>query len=588
MMDAKVINVALGKECADMVILNGKIINVHTREIYQSDISIVNGKIAGVGSLPEGVIGPDTQIIDATGKFLSPGFIDAHIHFESSMLTFTEFVNTVVKRGTTAVASDIMEITIVAGLKGLKAILEEARSLPVSLYYPVPSFMGDESEFQTTGSVLSSSMIEELLPLEEAVGLAEVLVPPVLGLSPESEKVIALADKLNKTAEGHAPATLGKELSAYVSAGIRSDHESTTKEEALEKARSGLRVLMREGSASTDLKECIRIITEENVDPRHLAMVSDDVDALHLIKLGHMDHKIRMAIKEGVDPVVAIQMATLNPAESLKIDNLHGSISPGKMADIVLLSSLEECKVEDVVAKGVLVVKDNSLIEKSTPPSYDKVLLNTVSFYKEIKSKDLLIKAKEGTSEAQVHVIGASATSLLTDSLQATLPVKDGCVACDVSQDILHIACVERYGKNGNIGKSFIKGFSLKDGALATSVGHDHHNITVVGTNKEDMLVAVDRIRDLDGALVVVKGGKVVGEIPLSIAGLLSLESAEDVAQQQEHLLAQLHELGCDMGSPFMSLSFITLIFIPDFAITDVGLMDVKEFKIIDPVISWR
>ncbi|MFW5485681.1 MAG: amidohydrolase family protein, partial [Spirochaetaceae bacterium JB067] len=392
MMDTKVIDVALGKKSADMVILNGNLINVHTREVYQSDVSIVDGKIAGVGKLPEGVIGPDTQIIDAAGKYLSPGFIDAHIHFESSMLTFTEFSNTVIKRGTTAVASDIMEITIVAGLEGLKEILSEAGSLPVSLYYPVPSFMGDESEFQTTGSVLSASMIEQLLPLDEAVGLAEVLVPPILAKSPESEKVIALADKLKKTAEGHAPATFGKELNAYVSTGIRSDHESTTKEEALEKVRNGLRVLMREGSASTDLKDCLRIITEDNIDPRHLAMISDDVDALHLVSLGHMDHKIRMAVKEGVDPVAAIQMATLNPAESLKIDDLHGSISPGKMANIVLLSSIEECAVEDVVAKGSLVVKDGSLIEKSVPPTYANVLRNTVSFFREIKSSDLLIK----------------------------------------------------------------------------------------------------------------------------------------------------------------------------------------------------
>ncbi|MDC7244656.1 MAG: adenine deaminase [Sphaerochaetaceae bacterium] len=588
MMDTKVIDVALGKKSADMVILNGNLINVHTREVYQSDVSIVDGKIAGVGKLPEGVIGPDTQIIDAAGKYLSPGFIDAHIHFESSMLTFTEFSNTVIKRGTTAVASDIMEITIVAGLEGLKEILSEAGSLPVSLYYPVPSFMGDESEFQTTGSVLSASMIEQLLPLDEAVGLAEVLVPPILAKSPESEKVIALADKLKKTAEGHAPATFGKELNAYVSTGIRSDHESTTKEEALEKVRNGLRVLMREGSASTDLKDCLRIITEDNIDPRHLAMISDDVDALHLVSLGHMDHKIRMAVKEGVDPVAAIQMATLNPAESLKIDDLHGSISPGKMANIVLLSSIEECAVKDVVAKGSLVVKDGSLIEKSVPPTYANVLRNTVSFFREIKSSDLLIKAQDGAEEAVVHVIGASPVSLLTDSLEASLPVKDKYVACDVSQDILHIACVERYGKNGNIGKSFIKGFSLKEGALATSVGHDHHNITVVGTNEEDMLVAVNRIKELDGALVVVRDGKVVGEIPLSIAGLLSLESAEDVAKEQEHLLTELKEMGCTMASPFMSLSFITLIFIPDFAITDVGLMDVKQFKIIDPVISWR
>ena len=588
MMNENLIQVALGKKSADMVIQGGKLINVHTKEIYESDISIIDGKIAATGKLADGVVGDNTIVINAKGKYLSPGFIDAHIHFESSMLTFSEFSNTVLERGTTAVASDIMEITIVAGLKGLKAILEEAKDAPVSLYYPVPSFMGDESAFQTTGSVLCSDMIEELLKLEEAVGLAEVLVPPILALSPESKKVINLAHSLNKTAEGHAPSTTGPSLSAYASCGIRSDHESTIKEEALEKLRNGLRVLMREGSASTDLKACLKIITEEHVDTSNIAMISDDVDALHLVKLGHMDHKIRMAINEGVDPIVAIQMASINPANSLKIDALHGSITPGKMANIVLLSSIKECTVDSVIAKGELCVENQKLISPSIPQSFNEVLLNTVSLKQELKKHDLIIKVNEEAKEARVHLIGASPTSLLTTSMQVTLKVEDGVIMSDVENDILHIACVERYGKNGNIGKSFIKGFGLKTGALATSVGHDHHNITVVGTNEEDMIIAVNRIRDLNGAIVVVNNGEVVGEIALPIAGLLSDKPAIEVASRQEELLVKLQGMGCDMASPFMSLSFITLIFIPDFAISDVGLFDVKKFEIIDPVVLWK
>lgn len=588
MMDQRLINVALGKEPADIVIKNGTLVNVHTRELYRADISIADKRIAGVGSLPKTVVGPKTAVIDATGKYLSPGFIDAHIHFESSMLTFTEFVNTILPLGTTCVASDLMEVTIVSGLEGLQAILEESRSLPVTLCYPVPSFMGDESEFQTTGSVLRPDMIEKLLQLPEAVGLAEVLVHPILAGSPESAHVLDVARKLGKTAEGHAPATMGAALHAYASTGIRSDHESSTKEEALDKLRNGLRVLMREGAASADLNECLKVITEDGIDPRHCAMVSDDVDALHLNVYGHMDHKIRMAIAAGVDPVVAIQMATLNPAESLKIDDLHGSISPGKYADIVLLSSLDECKIDSVIAKGELLVETGKLSKPFDQPEYSEVLLHTVTLKHQLKPENLLIKAPKNAVTATVHVIGASPVSLLTEAQQAEVQVQDGYLASDVDAEVLHIACIERYGKNGNIGKSFIRGFGLKRGAIATSVGHDHHNITVVGTNAEDMLLAVNRAVELEGALVVVAEGKILGELPLPIAGLLSRLDGVQVATIQKQLLQAMNALGCEMPSPFMTLSFITLIFIPDFGITDVGLFDVKKFTIVDPVQSWR
>lgn len=587
-MDKQVIQVALGKAPADIVIQNGILVNVHTREAYPAEISIKGDKIAGIGNIPDSAIGPDTNIIDARGKYLCPGFIDAHIHVESSMLTYTEFVNTVLPMGTTCVATDLMEVTIVSGLEGLRAILDEGRSLPVTLKYPVPSFMGDESEFQTTGSVLRHQMIEELLRLPEAIGLAEVLVPPILAESPESEHVLELAHRLHKTAEGHAPATMGPDLCAYASTGIRSDHESTTKEEALEKLRCGLRVLMREGAASTDLKACLAAIVEAHIDPRHCAMVSDDIDALHLYTHGHMDHKIRMAVEAGVDPITAIQMATLNPAESLKIDDLHGSLVPGKYADIVLLTSLEDCTIDTVVAKGQTVVKEGQLIRRFSAPDYQEVLLDTVRFARELQPEDMVITAPAEAKEATVHVIGASPTSLLTQARQTELKVQENHIASDVERDILHIACVERYGKNGNVGHSFIQGFGLKKGAIATSVGHDHHNITVVGTNAEDMLLAVERVRQLKGAIVVVEDGSVVGELALPIAGLLSRDEGSVVAQQQRELLERLRKLGCTMPSPFMTLSFITLIFIPDFGITDVGLMDVNTFSIIPPVINWR
>lgn len=586
--DQKLINVALGKEPADIVIENGKLINVNSGEIYKTEIAIKGARIASIGPLPKGVVGPRTQVINARGLYLAPGFIDAHIHIESSMLTYTEFSKMVVKHGTTAVATDLMEITIVAGVEGMKELIEESRQLPVKLYYLVPSFMEEESDLQTIGSALHSDLIKELIDLPEALGIAEVLYPPILTGSLQSETVLKLADNQGKTAEGHAPGLSGEKLNAYVSTGIRSDHESTSKEEALEKLRNGLRVLLREGSASTDLHEGIKIITEANVNTRHISLVSDDIDALHISEYGHLDHKVRLAIKEGVSPVEAIQMVTLNPAESLKIDHEAGSITPGKYADIVFLSSLEECKVERVISKGELIVQKRKVIKDFPEMEYSDLLRNTVKLEQSVRPEDLVIQVKQDSGVAKVHVIGADKKSLLTKALEAELNIEKGIVQPNVNEDILHIACVERYGKNGGIGKSFIKGIGLKKGAIAISVGHDHHNITIVGSDPQDMAEAVNRIYELQGGVVLVNDGKILAEIALPICGLLSPDDGEIVAKKLKKLISLLKTLGSDLPSPNVTLSFITLIFIPELGITDRGLFDVNAFKIIDPVIYLR
>lgn len=584
MMDKRLIAVALGEEAADLVVKNGKLVNVHTGEIYPADVAIAGERIASVGDLPESVYGPGTKIIDASGKYLAPGFIDAHIHVESSMLTYTEFAKMVVKHGTTAVATDLMEITIVSGVEGMKEVLDESRETPVKLFYVVPAFM-EENGLQTTGSTLKADMMRDLIQWDEAIGLAEVLAPPILAGSPESAKILALSREFKKTAEGHAPAMYGGRLDAYVSTGVNSDHESTNKEEASQKLRAGLRVLMREGSASSDLRPCLKVITEDKADARHCAMVSDDIDALHIKDFGHLDHKVRIAVEEGVDPVTAIQMVTLNPAEALRIDRECGSISPGKNADIVLLSSLEKCAVEQVVARGELIVDEGRLTRELPAPSYSGLLLDTVRLPR-IEADDLVIRVDQEAKRARVRVIGASPISLLTESLEYELPVRDGVIQPDLENDILHIACVERYGKNGSIGRSFIKNFGLKSGAVAISVGHDHHNVTVTGTDSYDMALAVNRIQELQGGLVYVNQGQVMAEIALPICGLLADEDGDVVAEQLRAVIAAMAEEGCTIPSPNVTLSFITLIFIPELAISDQGLFDVNTFQIIDPVIE--
>ena len=586
-MDNELIQVALGQKPADIVIKNGKLVNVITHEVYETEIAIANGKIASTGPVPAGAVGPDTQVIDAKGMYLAPGFMDAHIHIESSMLSYTEFAKMVVKHGTTAVATDLMEVTIVSGVEGMKEVLAESKNTPGKLYYPVPAFM-EENGLQTTGSTLHPEMIDQLIQLPEAVGLAEVLAPPILAGSPASAHMLELAKKYHKTAEGHAPAVMGEALNAYVGAGVTSDHESTNKEEALAKLRSGLHVLMREGSASTDLRPCLKAITEEHVDTRYCSMVSDDIDALHISRKGHLDNKVRIAVEEGVDPVTAIQMVTINPAENFHLQDQLGSITPGKIADIVFLSSLEKCSVEKVIANGELVVDNRKLTKELPAPNYSNLLRGTVKLAHKITGDDLVLKVDPKYTAAKVHVIGASHDTLLTDALEADLPVKGGVVQPDVDNDVLRIACVERYGKNGSVGKSFIKNFGLKSGAIAISVGHDHHNITVVGTEAKDMAFAVNRVAELQGGLVLVKDGKVLSEIPLPICGLLSDLDGETVANKLEEMIAVLRTLGCEVPSPNITLSFITLIFIPCFGITDQGLFDVREFKIIDPVIELK
>jgi len=586
MMNNKVIDVALGRAPADMVIENGMLVNVITGEIYEADIAIADKKIAATGKLESGMIGPNTVRIDAKGKYLAPGFIDAHIHFESSMLTYTEFNRMVLPHGTTVIASDLMEIAIVSGMEGIKETIKESKNLPVKLLYPVPSFMGEEGDLQTIGAALYPEMIEELLKLPQTVGLAEVLYPPILAKNPLSARILEMAAKMGKTAEGHAPALYGAPLNAYASAGIRSDHESTNPAEAIEKLRRGLRVLIREGSAAADLEACIEIITKNHVDPRHCSLVSDDIDMLHIYEKGHLDHKVRMAVKAGLSPITALQMVTINPAQSLKIDDKYGCIAPGRCADIVVLSDLNNCIVDKVIASGQLVVDNHELICSLKATKYSAALLNTVKLAKPVIAEDLIIKVDTCAKEAVVRVIGANPKSLLTDNQEARLRVENGYIKSNIENDILSIACVERHGKNGNIGKSFIHGFGIKSGAIATSVGHDHHNITVIGSNSEDMALAVNRIGELNGGIIIVENKKVVCELALQICGLLSNQSGIKGAKILDQMQKALKARGCTMQSPFMTLAFITLIFIPMYGITDRGLVDVLNFKVIDPVIS--
>ncbi|SCW72811.1 Adenine deaminase [Paenibacillus tianmuensis] len=584
-MNGHVIDVALGKQPADVVIKNGKLVNVLTKEIYLADIAIADGVIAATGELAPGCIGEKTKVIDAKGKYLAPGFIDAHIHFESSMLSFTEFNRVVLTKGTTAVASDVMEVSIVSGYKAIKEVLKEAEGLPVKLLNPILGFTQEDETVQTVGATMDSDVLDELISMPSAIGFAETTPHTVLSKNPMFVRIKELADKYKKTLEGHAPELRGPELNAYASVGIRSDHECVAADEELDKLRHGIRVLIREGSAAKDLKACIKVITENQVDPRYCSIVSDDIDMHYILTNGHLDHKVRMVVQEGVDPVVALQMVTINPAESLKVDDRYGSIAPGKCADVVFLSDLENCTVVDVVANGELVVENGKVIYEFKPYDYPDFMRNTVHLPKKMTADDLVLRVDNAKSSAKVRVIGTHGHTLLSDALEAELSVEDGVIKPDVTNDILHVACIERYGKNGSIGRAFVKGFGFKRGAVATSVGHDHHNVTAIGADANDMAMAINRLGELGGGIVVVNEGKVLYELALPICGLLctqdGIESAKVLAAMQNYLA----EIGCQMESPMLSLSFVTLT-IPSYAITDQGLIDVAALKPVDPIIS--
>ena len=585
-MNEKLMDVALGNRPADLIITGGKLVNVLTREIYPADISVADGMIAAVGKLAPGAFGEKTRIVNANGNYLVPGFIDAHIHFESSMLTFRSFNRLVLPHGTTVIASDVMEISIVAGYKAIKEVFREAEGLPVKLVNPVLAVSELDDSLQTVGDHLSSDVLEDMISKDHAVGFAELMPDFILRRSGQVRQLWNLAKHYGKTLEGHCPGLSDPELSAYASVGIRSDHECVTREEAREKLRHGLHLLIREGSASQDLEECIKVITEDGMDARYCSLVSDDIDIEHILTLGHMDHKVRMAVKAGVDPVTAIQMVTINPAESLKIDDRYGSLTPGKCADIVILKDLGECSVRDVVANGTVVVSDGKVNFAFDEFRYAPFMENTVRLQKNVTAEDLRIKAPAEAAKARVLVMQVSGRSLYSESKEAVLPVINEEICCCEEADIMYAACVERYGKNGGIGKAFISGFGFNRSSIASSVGHDHHNITVIGKNLEDMALCVNRIAEIGGGVVIAEKGVIIFELPLPICGLLATMDGEEAAVLLARMQKYLREQGCGMMAPFMSLSFTTLP-IPDFAITDKGLIEVKTLLIKDPVLEF-
>lgn len=577
--------VAKGAKPAQMVIKGGKLINVNTGEIIPNvDIAITHGRIALVGDASH-TIGPDTEVIDAQGYYISPGFMDGHIHVESSMMTVGEYARAVLPHGTTTIFMDPHEIANVLGMQGIKLMIEESRSLPLRTYVAMPSCVPAAPGFEDTGASIGPEDIREAMKWDEVIGLGEMMnFPGVIYGDDFIHQELQATLEANKIVTGHfSIQETGADLNAYIAPGIRCCHESVRAEDALEKMRLGMYAQLREGSAWHDVKETIKSITENSIDTRYATLVSDDTHPNTLITLGHLDHVVRRAIEEGVNPITAIQMVTINVAQCFGVDKDLGTISPGRWANILLISDLTKVKVEKVIVNGELVAETGNMLVEIPKVQYPSAAKNTVNLSKELEAKDFIIDAPNPKmNQARVRVIEVVEAKVGTYAKEADLPVEKGVVLNDTSQDIIKAAVVERHRGTGTMGKGFVKGFSIKEGAVASTVAHDSHNLLILGTNDEDMALAGNTLAKVGGGMVAVKNGQVIALLPLPIAGLMCQEPADVVAKKVEELDLAWKELGCNMVSPFMTMALIALAVLPELRLTNKGLVDTVNFQFVD------
>ena len=584
-MNTKLLDTAAGKTPADIVVRNGKLVNVYSGEIYSGGVAVSGDKIAAVGDV-DYTIGEGTRVIDAGGKYITPGFIDGHIHPESSSLSIRPFAEIVLKHGTTVIMTDLHELGVVGGLEAIEAELEENEATDLKVYFVVPSHVPFSPSLETSGGVFDTEIIKKALKRPDAVGLSECVGPYILYGLPDLLNSMDYALSQGKSLQGHLPDMTGASLNACLAAGVSTDHESLGAEDALAKLRAGCHLMIREGSAARNLPDCLKAVLEAKADTSRVSIVTDDLHTIDAVERGHLDESVRTALKCGADFVTAIQMVTLNAARAFSLDNEIGGLAPGKRADINITSGPEDFKIETVISGGKMVVDKGELLVHYPKAEHKPCLLNTVKMKSPVTADSFKFMAPAGAKKVKVQVMDTLPFIPITLGREVVLEVKDGVVECDVNQDVLYIAQVERYGKNGNIGKAFMGGFHMTSGAIASSVGHDNHNIIVMGTNFEDMALAVNRAAELTGGQVVVNGGKVLAELAYPVCGLLSDLSAEELATEKRKLNDAVHSLGSPIPIPFMFLSFICLAALPNFAITDHGFIDVLQQKIINPILS--
>ena len=566
---SNIINVARGLEKADLVIKNANIVNVLSEEIHKGDIAICDGVIAGIGENYSG-----EKEIDINGAYVTPSFIDGHVHLESTMMLPKEFAKTVLPAGTTTVIIDPHEISNVLGLHGISFMHEAVKDLPMNVYTMLPSCV-PATPFETSGFDLNSYDLSLLIDKPWVLGIAEMMnFPGVLNLDKNVMAKLELAKSRGKRIDGHAPYLSGKDLCGYIASGVKSDHECTTPEEAIEKLRLGVYVMIREGTAAKDLDALIPVLKTSNT--RKCIFVTDDRHPADLKE--HINGMVRRVVEAGVDPIKAVQVASLNTAEYFGLKDL-GAIAPGYKADLLVLPDLKTFKPDIVLKDGQVVAQDGKLAVEI--PENDAIATRNSVNVRWITMDDFKIPTK-GEGLKQVRALEVIPHQLITKSVMSDVKVVDGNAVSNVETDTLKICVIERHRATGNIGKGFVKGFNLKCGAIASTVAHDSHNMIVIGTNDFDMYTAAVALIKCQGGKVVVKDGEIISQLPLPIAGLMSDKEFDFVVEKCDELNKAAHSIGCKLEDPFMTMGFLSLPVIPELKITDKGVFDTNKFDFVD------
>ena len=579
--NGRLVDVTMGRTPADLVVRGGRWVNVHSGEIIENtDLAVSTGRFAYCGPDASHCIGKDTRVVEAEGRHLVPGLCDAHMHVESGMVTVTEFCRAVIPHGTTSMFIDPHEIANVLGLPGVRLMHDEAMAQPINVFVQMPSCVPSAPGLEHAGASITAADVAEAMTWPNIVGLGEMMnFPGIVAGDAQMLEEVAETMRAGRTVGGHyASPDLGKPFHAYAAGGPADDHEGTRMEDAIARVRQGMTAMLRLGSAWYDVEAQIRAVTEQGLDPRKFVLCTDDSHSGTLVHDGHMNRVVRHAIECGCPPITAIQMATVNVAEHFGMARDIGSIAPGRRADFLLTSDLEKLPVERVFARGVEVASGGDVTVDLPAFDYPIEVRGTVQLGRALEPDDFRLPAPDGVDKVEVNVIGVVENQAPTRALTRRLPVRDGTV--EGSGDTCMIALVERHQGTGGVTNAFVEGFGYdRPCALATSVAHDSHHIIVVGTSREDMALAVNRLGEVGGGATFFAGGEEKALIEMPIAGLMSDEPSPVVAEKADRLLAAMRECGCTLNNAYMQHTLLALVVIPALRISDVGLVDVTRFE---------
>lgn len=579
------VDVAMGRQHADLVIQNGRWVNVHSGEIIpQTDVAVKDGRIAYVGPDASHTIGENTKIIAGNGRYLIPGLCDAHMHVESGMVTVTEFARAVIPHGTTSMFIDPHEIANVLGLPGVKLMHDEAQTLPTNIYVQMPSCVPSAPGLETPGASIGPAEVAEAMQWPGIIGLGEMMNFPGVFMSDDKMHAeMAETMKAGKVIGGHyASLDLGRPFHGYVAGGPADDHEGTRPEDAVARVRQGMKAMLRLGSAWYDVASQVKAITEQGLDSRSFILCTDDSHSGTLVHDGHMNRVVRHAIAQGLKPITAIQMATLNTAQHFGVEKDIGSITPGRYADIILSSSLVELPIELVIANGKVLAENGRLAIDLPAYSYPDFAKGTVKLGQPLTAQSFDIHAPASKKTAKVRTIGVIENQAPTRAEERVLPVEEGLVQLDTRIDVAQIALVERHRGTGGVVNGFVTGFGFDTRcAVASTVAHDSHHMIVVGTSKSNMALTANRLGEVGGGVVVFKDDEEIALVELPIAGLMSNERAEIVAEKAARMVQAMAECGCTLNNAYMQLSLLALVVIPELRISDLGLVDVNKFEVV-------